>query len=116
MNKQKARQQQRLRRKARVNMKGTAQRPRLSVFRSLKNISAQLVDDIAGKTLVSAAVKDIKDEKGNKTEVANKVGKILAGKALEKGIKKVVFDRGSYKYHGRLKALAEGAREGGLEF
>ena len=116
MNKQKLKQSARIRRRARVQIKGTKERPRLSVFRSLKNISAQLIDDTTGKTLVSATVKDTKSKKGTKAEIANEVGRVLAVKALEKGIKKVVFDKRSYKFHGRLKALADGAREGGLEF
>lgn len=90
-------------------------RLRLSVFRSLKHIYAQIIDDEKGHTLVAASSLALK-LKGNKTEVARQVGRALAEKALKKGIKQVVFDRGPYKYHGRVKALAEGAREGGLEF
>lgn len=94
---------------------GTKQRPRLSVFRSNKHIFLQLIDDRAGKTLVSAA--DLKSKKKlTKTELAKSAGKKLAETAKEKKIKKVVFDRGGYKYHGRVKAAAEGAREGGLNF
>ena len=116
MNKQKIKQSLKLRRKARVQVKGTFTRPRFSVFRSLKSIYAQLIDDTTGKTLVSALSKDIKNNKLNKTDMAREVGKLLAEKAKEKNIKKVVFDKGSYKFHGRVKALADGARENGLEF
>ena len=77
---------------------------------------AQLIDDEAGKTVLSASSRGIKSEKGGKTELAEKVGELLAKKAAEKGIKKVVFDRGSYVYHGRVRALADGARKGGLQF
>ena len=117
MKKERIKQLARTRRKARVQIKGTAGRPRLSVFRSLKNVSAQLIDDTVGQTLVSASTKDIKaDKKMAKTEIATEIGKILAEKAKAKGIKKIVFDKGAYRYHGRIKALADGAREGGLEF
>lgn len=94
---------------------GTEIRPRLAVFRSLSHIYAQLIDDNKGVTLVSAASKDIKGAKG-KTNVAAEVGKLLADKAKQAKITSVVFDRGGNKYHGRVKALAEGAREGGLQF
>lgn len=94
---------------------GEGTRPRLSVFRSGKNIYAQLIDDEAGKTILSASSREVK-AKGKKVDIALEVGKLLAGKAKEKNIAKVVFDRGGYKYHGRVKALADGAREGGLEF
>ncbi len=90
-------------------------RLRLSVFRSLKHIYAQIIDDEKGVTLAAASSLALK-LKGPKTEVARQVGLALAKEALAKGIKQVVFDRGPYKYHGRVKALAEGAREGGLEF
>jgi len=113
----------RIRRKKRVRKKvfGTPDRPRLSVYRSLKHIYAQIIDDTKGHTLVSCSTlspelrEEIKGKTKNK-EAAKKVGLLLARKALEKGIKKVVFDKGYFKYHGRLKALADGAREGGLEF
>jgi large subunit ribosomal protein L18 len=88
---------------------------RLTVFRSNKHIYAQIIDDLKGKTLVSVSEKDIKTE-GNKTLRAQEIGKAVAQKAKTKKITKVVFDRGSYKYHGRVKALADGAREGGLQF
>ncbi|AEB12445.1 50S ribosomal protein L18 [Marinithermus hydrothermalis] len=90
-------------------------RLRLSVHRSLKHIYAQIIDDEKGHTLVASSSLALKLS-GTKTEVARKVGEDIAKKALEKGITKVVFDRGPFKYHGRVKALAEGAREGGLEF
>jgi large subunit ribosomal protein L18 len=90
-------------------------RLRLSVFRSLNHIYAQIIDDEKGETLVAESSLALK-LKGNKTEVARKVGLALAEKAIAKGIKQVAFDRGPYKYHGRVKALAEGARKGGLEF
>ena len=104
-------------RRVRKNISGTAQRPRLNVFRSLNNIYAQIIDDTKGITLVSASSMD-KDfnQYGGNCEAAKAVGKAVAEKALEKGIKTVVFDRGGYVYHGRVAALAEGAREGGLEF
>ncbi len=108
----------RLRRHRRVRGKisGTAERPRLAVFRSSKHIYAQIIDDVAGVTLVSASTVEKGFEGfGGNVEAANKVGKMIAEKALEKGIKTVVFDRGGFVYHGRVKALAEGAREGGLE-
>lgn len=111
-------EQQRQRRHARVQAKirGTAQRPRLVVFRSLKRHYAQLVDDCAGKTLAAASETQLQDAEGKKTERARKVGVLLAEKAATKGIKMCVFDRNGYKYHGRVKALADGAREGGLAF
>lgn len=94
---------------------GTAKRPRLNIFRSGKNIYAQIIDDSIGKTLVSAS--SVKaGVKGKKIEQAKIVGKILAEQSLLKNISEVVFDRGGYKYHGRIKSLAEGAREGGLKF
>ena len=109
----------RLKRHVRVRGKisGTAQCPRLNVFRSNANIYAQLIDDVAGVTLVSANTleKDFEGATGN-AEAAKKVGAILAERAKAKGIEEVVFDRGGYVYHGRVAALAEGAREGGLQF
>lgn len=96
---------------------GTTERPRLTVFRSLQNISAQIINDDSGVTLVSAATigKAFKNPGGN-IEAAKVVGKLIAEKAIAKGIKKVVFDRGTAIYHGRVKALADAAREGGLDF
>ncbi|MEX1013783.1 MAG: 50S ribosomal protein L18 [Candidatus Paceibacterota bacterium] len=96
--------------------KGTSEKPRLSVYRSNKYIHAQIIDDNSGKTLISASSKEVNKEKGTKSEKASKLGKILAEKALKEDIKNVFFDRGEYRYHGRVKALAEGAREGGLNF
>lgn len=108
----------RLRRHRRVRGKiaGTAERPRLDVFRSSKHIYAQIIDDVSGTTIVAASSleKGFGDNGGN-VEAAAKVGKLIAEKALAKGIKTVVFDRGGFVYHGRVKALADGAREGGLE-
>ncbi len=96
---------------------GTAERPRLQVFRSLKNISVQVVDDMAGKTLVSAATVGSKTVKnGGNIKAAQAIGKEIAEKAIAQGIKKVVFDRAHFVYHGRVKALADAAREGGLQF
>lgn len=109
----------RLKRHIRVRAKisGTAERPRLNVFRSAKHIYAQLINDVKGETLVSASTveKSFSGVSGNK-EAAHKVGVLVAEKAKKAGISKVVFDRGGYLYHGRVKELAEGAREGGLEF
>ena len=109
----------RLKRHQRVRSKvsGTAQRPRLDVFRSAKNIYAQVIDDLAGLTLVSASTveKDFTEYGGNK-DAAKKVGLMIAERCKAKGIENVVFDRGGYLYHGRVKELAEGAREGGLQF
>jgi len=102
--------------RVRGKISGTADRPRLSVFRSNKNIYAQLIDDEKGKTLVSVKNSEVKSKKIKKSEMAKELGMLIAKKAVEKNIKKAVFDRGGYKYHGRVKALAEGAREGGLEF
>jgi large subunit ribosomal protein L18 len=106
--------------RARHNMTGTAERPRLNVFRSSRHIFAQIIDDKRGHTLVAASTLD--DEiraqaaKLNKIEEAKAVGKLLAQRGLASGLKQVVFDRGGYKYHGRVKSLAEASREGGLEF
>ena len=108
----------RVRRHARVRAKlsGTAEAPRLCVYRSNKNIEAQIIDDVKGVTLVSSSSMALKLENGSNVEAASKVGKDIAEKALAKKIKKVVFDRSGYIYHGRVKALAEAAREAGLEF
>ena len=103
--------------RVRKSISGTPERPRLCVFRSLKNIYAQIIDDASGTTLVSASSIDAGFEgNGSNKEAAKKVGLMVAQKALDKGIKTVVFDRGGYVYHGRVQELAEGAREGGLEF
>ncbi|HEY3053560.1 MAG TPA: 50S ribosomal protein L18 [Thermoanaerobaculia bacterium] len=108
-----ARIKERIRRK----VTGTAERPRLAVFRSLKHIYAQVIDDASGKTLVSASSRD-KDAgtKGANAAAAKAVGALIAKKAKDKGINRVVFDRGGYLYHGNVKALADAARENGLEF
>jgi len=107
---------QRRKNRSRAKITGTAERPRLAVFRSLKHISAQLIDDKADKTLVSASDKEIKDIKGVKSDRAAALGKLLAKKALAKKIDVVVFDRGGRLYHGRVKAFAEAARKNGLKF
>lgn len=99
----------------RKKVNGTSQKPRLSVFRSNKEIYCQLIDDVNGVTLVSASSKG-KNVSGNKIAIAAEVGKDVAAKAVAAGISKVVFDRGGYLYHGRVKSLADGAREGGLIF
>ena len=108
-------------RRIRRRVKGTPGQPRLSVFRSLKNITAQLHDDVAGRCLVtvtslSPEVRERLGETRTKSAVSGVVGKVLAEKAVALGVERVVFDRGGYLYHGRVKALAEGAREGGLKF
>ena len=103
-------------RRVRGKVAGTADRPRLVVFRSNRGIFAQLVDDDAGRTLASASWLGQRSFKGTKTEQANEVGKALAAEAKKAGIETCVFDRAGYLYHGRVKALAEGAREGGLVF
>ena len=104
--------------RSRKNIFGTAEKPRLNVYRSLSNIYAQIINDVTGETLVSASTveKDIKENYGGNIEAAKAVGEVIAKKALEKGIKVVVFDRGGYLYHGRVAALATAAREAGLEF
>lgn len=106
--------------RVRKKIKGTSERPRLNVFRSLKQIYAQVIDDTTGTTLVSASTIDEalkgKVSHGGNKDAAKEVGKLLAQKALDKGIKQVVFDRGGYIYHGRVKELADAAREAGLEF
>ncbi len=112
LNRNKARLQRKKRIRAKV--KGTNETPRLSVFKSLKGIWAQVIDDETGKTLVAANSKNSKTK--DSLEGAKKVGMALAKKCLEKKIEKIVFDRAGYKYHGKVKALAEGAREGGLKF
>ncbi len=112
--------ERRLRIKNRIRkvVSGTGERPRLAVYRSNKEIYAQLIDDVTGNTLGAASSrdKDISSAKATKTEVAKLVGKALAEKAVKAGIETVSFDRGGYLYHGRVKSLAEGAREGGLKF
>ena len=107
-------------RRVRAKIKGTAERPRLNVFRSARHIFAQIVDDAKGHTLAAASTldQDVRAQAATmkKRDESKAVGKLLAQRALAKGLKQVVFDRGGYQYHGRVKALADGAREGGLEF
>lgn len=107
-----------IRKRIRKELTGTESRPRLSVFRSNKEIYAQIVNDVDGKTIVAASSrdKDVASKEVNKTEQAALVGKALAEKALKAGVETISFDRGGYLYHGRVKSLAEGAREGGLKF
>lgn len=109
---------QKLRWRIRAKVSGSAQKPRLSVFRSNKDIYAQLIDDVTGTTLASANSRqaDIAAVAGTKTEKSVNVGKVLAQKAIALGITACIFDRGGYLYHGRVKAVADGAREGGLKF
>ena len=109
---------ERVKRGIRKRVTGTPERPRLSIFRSNTAIYAQIIDDTTGRTLASASsrVKELIDMKAPKVDVSTAVGKLLAEKAKAAGIDKVVFDRNGYKYHGRVKALADGAREGGLDF
>ncbi len=109
----------RIRRRIRKIISGTSERPRMSVFRSNKNIYVQLIDDLSGKTIASASslCKKVTEEKvDNKTDQAKSVGKLVAQRAKDAGVEKVVFDRNGYLYHGRVKALADSAREGGLKF
>ncbi|UQS86363.1 50S ribosomal protein L18 [Nicoliella spurrieriana] len=112
--KNKTRQRRHLR--VRNKISGTAECPRLNVFRSNKNIYAQIIDDVEGVTLASASTLDSEVSEGNKTDQAKLVGKLVAERATKKNVKNVVFDRGGYLYHGRVQALAEAARENGLEF
>lgn len=108
----------RIKRRIRKVVSGTAERPRMSVFRSNKEIYAQLIDDISGKTILSVSSRDkgVADSKLPKVEQAKAVGKVVAEKATKAGIAAVSFDRNGYLYHGRIKAIADGAREGGLKF
>jgi large subunit ribosomal protein L18 len=103
-------------RRVRGKVQGTAERPRLVVFRSNRGIEAQLVDDLEGRTLAAASWLHLKRFERTKTDQAAEVGKLLAANAQKAGLERVVFDRGGYLYHGRVKALADGAREGGLKF
>jgi large subunit ribosomal protein L18 len=113
-----SKRRQKIRYKIRKKIEGTGTTPRLSVFRSNAEIYAQVIDDISGKTLFAASSleKTFGKEKGNKTELAKKIGKTVGERALKAGIESVKFDRSGYLYHGRIKALAEGAREAGLKF
>ncbi|WP_115463225.1 50S ribosomal protein L18 [Winogradskyella aurantiaca] len=108
----------RIKNRIRKVVSGTTERPRLSVFRSNKEIYAQIVDDVTGKTIAAASSrdKDINKEKGTKSEIAKLVGKAVGDKAVKAGVETISFDRGGYLYHGRVKSLAEGAREAGLKF
>ena len=114
----KSERKKRIQKRIRKKISGTTARPRLSVYRSNIEIYAQVIDDKTGKTLVAAGSrdKDLKGDKANKSAISKKVGMAIAAKAKAAGIEDVVFDRGGYLYHGRVKALAEGAREGGLKF
>ena len=114
----KTQRRERLRFRIRKTVSGTSQRPRLAVFRSNKEIYAQIIDDVNGVTITAASTRDkeIDASKSNKIEAANLVGKAIAEKALKAGVESITFDRGGYLYHGRIKSLAEGAREGGLKF
>lgn len=122
MNKQKiiAKQKQRRKRHTRKRVQGSAEAPRMSVFRSSAHIGCQLIDDLSGKTLVSASTRDqgVREQVkyGGNCDAAKSIGKLVAERALEAGIKTVHFDRGCYKYHGRVAALADAAREAGLQF
>jgi len=107
---------QRIHSRIREKLAGTAERPRLNVYRSLNHIYAQVVDDQKGETLVSASSLALKLKSGGNVAAAKEIGKAVAEKAVAKGIKQVVFDRGGYLYHGRVKALADAAREAGLKF
>jgi large subunit ribosomal protein L18 len=118
MSNKKTNRRAKIKQRIRKTVVGTSQRPRLSVFRSNKEIYAQIIDDSDGKTLASASsqVKDIANKKLAKTEAAKEVGKLVADRAKEAGVESVVFDRNGYLYHGRVKTLAEAARENGLKF
>jgi large subunit ribosomal protein L18 len=107
---------QRVHDRIRAKIQGTAERPRLNVYRSLNHIYAQVIDDAQGVTIVSASTVSGKIKTGGNVAAAKEVGKVVAERAKEKGISRVVFDRGGYLYHGRIKALADAAREAGLEF
>lgn len=117
MNKSKAKQSNRLtrHRRVRAKIKGTAKRPRVTVFKSSNNLFVQFIDDEKNKTILSNSLKDKKAKKLKKVDSAKGIGEVLAAKAKASGISEVVFDRGGYKYHGRVKALAEGLRAGGLK-
>jgi large subunit ribosomal protein L18 len=107
---------QRIHQRIRRKLSGTGERPRLNVYRSLNHIYAQVIDDQTGQTLVSASTLSLKIKTGGNVASAKEIGKAVAELAVKQGIKKVVFDRGGYLYHGRIKALADAAREAGLEF
>jgi large subunit ribosomal protein L18 len=107
---------QRIHNRIRAKLSGTTERPRLNVYRSLNHIYVQVIDDQKGETLASVSTLGLKLKTGGNVAAAKEIGKAIAEKATAKGIKKVVFDRGGFLYHGRIKALADAAREGGLEF
>src|SRR6202034_3433667 len=107
---------QRIHSRIREKLAGTTERPRLNIYRSLNHIYAQVIDDLKGETLVSASTLQAKSKTGGNVAAAKEIGKTIAEQAVAKGLKKVVFDRGGYLYHGRVKALADAAREAGLEF
>jgi large subunit ribosomal protein L18 len=109
---------QRRHRRVRKKVSGTAERPRLAVFRSNKHIYAQVIDDVAGRTIAAASTEDesLKGDSGGNVDAATKVGSLVATRAKAAGVEKVVFDRGGFRYHGRVAALADAARAGGLEF
>lgn len=117
-NKLKAKRHWRRRKIARKRIQGTGVQPRLAVYRSLNHVYAQVIDDLEGQTIASASTRDkgVSLEKTGNADAAKAVGKLLAERALAKGVKRVVFDRGGFRYHGRVKALADGAREAGLQF
>ncbi len=115
-NKQKRQHAIRRQRRTRSNINGTAKKPRVSVFRSLSHISVQAIDDVKAVTLLAASDKELKATKKNKTEVAALVGEAFGKKLVDKKITNIIFDKGSYKYHGRIKALADGIRKQGIKF
>ena len=115
--KQRVMARNRVRERIRTKVSGTAERPRLAVFKSLKHIYAQVIDDASGRTIVSASSRDSDSAtKGANAAAAKALGALIAKKAKDKGVKRVIFDRGGYLYHGNIKALADAARENGLEF
>ena len=118
MRQTKTQRRQRIQRRYKATVAGTAKQPRMSVFRSNKEIYVQIINDLTGETLVSASSRDksLEGQGANKVEQAGLVGKLIAEKATKAGISNIRFDRGGYLYHGRVKSLAEGAREGGLKF
>lgn len=116
LNKVKREKFYRRQKRTRVQMIGTADKPRLSVFRSLLHISIQAIDDVNKKTIVAASDKELKAKKGNKTEIAAEVGKLIGDKLNDKKIGQAIFDKGAYKYHGRIKALADAIRDKGIKF
>lgn len=115
-NKQKRQLAIRRKRRTRANINGTASKPRVSVFRSLAHISVQAIDDVKATTLLAASDKEIKATKKNKTDIAALVGEAFGKKLADKKIKNIIFDKGAYKYHGRVKALADGIRKQGIKF